>query len=127
MIHVHTPIARRTMTTDVQRRPSLVAVIVVEPLACAVTSPVADTVPTRGSLCAHVTSRPERTWPSASQVAAVSYTVAPTTSSVVTGTIVTSATGWGGEVDVHATSSRADVRSGINLRVDGAVIGPPGR
>src|SRR6266550_1388170 len=90
---LHTPIARCTTMTDVQRRPSLVAVIVVEPLACAVTSPVAETVPTPGSLCAHVTSRPRRTWPSASQIAALSCTVAPTTRSVVSGTIVTAATG----------------------------------
>src|SRR5205814_4499834 len=107
---LHTPIARCTTMTDVQRRPSLVAVIVVEPLACAVTSPVAETVPTPGSLCAHVTSRPRSTWPSASHIAALSCTVAPTTRSMVSGTIVTAATGGGGEVDAQPATGRAGGR-----------------
>jgi len=119
--------ARRTITTDVQCCPSLVAVIVVVPLLRAVTSPVADTVPTVGSLCVHVTSRPCSTRPEASQVVAVNCTLAPITISVVTGAIVMAATDGGGAVDAHARRSRAEIRGGISLPVDGAVIEPPVR
>lgn len=57
--------------------PSLVAVIVAEPAATAVTSPDADTVPIAVLLELHVTTRPVRTLLLASRVTAESCTVAP--------------------------------------------------
>ena len=55
-----------TVMADVPVCPSLVAVIVAEPVATAVTTPLAETVATAALLVAHVTTRPLRAVPFAS-------------------------------------------------------------
>src|SRR6266566_10041646 len=87
----HTPIGRNTTTTAVARRPSHVTVIVVEPPSSVVTSPVADTVATAGSLLAQVMARPRTPRPEASHIAAVNCTVSRTTTSTASGTMLTAA------------------------------------
>src|SRR5438093_1020980 len=58
--------------------PSLVAVIVADPAATPVTSPLADTVAIAGLELVQVTARPASTFPAASFGVAVSCVVAPT-------------------------------------------------
>src|SRR5213594_2835715 len=58
--------------------PSLVAVIVAEPVANAATSPLASTPATLDWLDDQITARPERALPAASSGVAVSCTVCPT-------------------------------------------------
>src|SRR5690349_21267823 len=100
--------------------------MVSEPPATAVASPVADTVPTVGSLCAHVTTRPCSTPPAASQVAAVNCTVPPTTTSALTGSIVTAATGADGSPALrHMETKSAQVTTRTSLPMGGDVMGPP--
>src|SRR6266566_4169140 len=82
-----------TVTVDVPLFPSLVAVIVVEPAALAVTSPVALTVAVVVLLLAQVIVRPVRALPAESLVVALSCVVAPTKSPAVAGLTVTEATG----------------------------------
>src|SRR2546426_7306312 len=82
-----------TVTAALPVLPSLVAVIVTAPAATPVTSPVEDTVATAGALDVQVTDRPESTLPAASFSVAVSCTVAPTSTTAVTGLITTDATG----------------------------------
>ena len=82
-----------TVTADVPLFPSLVAVIVVEPTATPVTTPVADTDATAAVLEVHVTTRPVRMVPVASFVVAVNCFVAPTATLAVAGATVTVATG----------------------------------
>src|SRR2546422_404295 len=82
-----------TVTAALPVFPSLVAVIVTAPAATPVTSPVEDTVATAGALDVQVTDRPESTLPAASFSVAVSCTVAPTSTTAVTGLITTDATG----------------------------------
>src|SRR5262245_12043120 len=78
--------------------PSLEAVITAAPAATPVTTPLAETVATAGSLDAHVTTRPVRVLPCASFVVAVSGPVAPTFTDNEPGVTVTVATGAGGGV-----------------------------
>src|SRR6266516_4028233 len=73
--------------------PSLVAVIVAEPAAPPVTSPLALTVATAVLLLAHVTVRPANRLPFASFGVAVSCTVWPTCTDAEAGLTVTDATG----------------------------------
>ena len=75
--------------------PSLVAVIVAEPAATAVTTPLARTVATAGASLAHVTERPVSVSPRASLSVAVSCGVAPTVRLSLAGATVTEATGAG--------------------------------
>src|SRR5207244_4109085 len=82
-----------TVTVDVPLCPSDVAVMVVEPAATPVTSPLAFTVPTDGLLLAHVTVRPLSALPFASFGVAVSWTACPTGTDADTGLTVTDATG----------------------------------
>jgi hypothetical protein len=84
---------RFTVTAALPLFPSLVAVIVTALAATPVTSPVEDTVATAGALDAQVMDRPESTWPAESVKVAVSCTVAPTSTTAVTGLIATDATG----------------------------------
>src|SRR5207248_10912714 len=70
----HTPIGRNTTTTAVARWPSHVTVTIIEPLIRAVTSPVLDTLPTAGSLLAHLIARPRTALPEASHIPAASRT-----------------------------------------------------
>ena len=73
--------------------PSLVAVIVADPAATAVTRPPAETVATAGALLDHVMTRPLSTLPAESFVVALSCAVPPTTTLAVAGATVTVATG----------------------------------
>src|SRR4051812_11469031 len=73
--------------------PSLVAVIVAEPTATAVTRPFADTVATLDALLDHVIVRPVSTLPAASLVVAVGCPDVLTRSVFVAGARVTGATG----------------------------------
>jgi hypothetical protein len=78
---------------DVPLLPSLVAVIVAEPAARAVTSPLALTLATPVLLLAHVTALPFNALPAESLGAAASWTVCPTSRLAVVGVTVTEATG----------------------------------
>src|SRR5436309_4242234 len=82
-----------TVIAAVPLFPSLVAVIVADPTATAVTRPLADTVATAGALLDQVTSRPVSTLPAESFVVAVSCTVAPALRLFDAGDTVTVATG----------------------------------
>ena len=82
-----------TVTAEVPLFPSLVAVIVVEPAAIAVTNPLPFTVATAVLLDAHVIVRPASTLPPASLSVAASCVVCPTAILTVAGLTVTDATG----------------------------------
>src|SRR5207302_7486421 len=82
-----------TVTTAAPLWPSLVAVIVADPAAAPVTSPLADTVATAQALDVQATARPVSTLPAASFSVAVSCTAPPTSMTAVTGLITTDATG----------------------------------
>ena len=82
-----------TVTAALPLFPSLVAVIVTALAATPVTSPVADTVAIAGFELVHVTTRPVSMLPAASSGVAVSCTVAPTSTTAVTGLTVTEAAG----------------------------------
>src|SRR5438093_4059984 len=82
-----------TVIAALPLRPSLVAVIVAEPSAAPVTSPVADTLTTSGAPLAHVTARPTNGLPLASLGVAVSCTVPPTATPALAGVTSTEATG----------------------------------
>src|SRR5213593_3549839 len=84
-----------TVTLDVPLCPSLVAVIVAEPVATPVTSPLPFTVATAVLLLDQVTTRPGRGFPFASFGVAVSCTVSPTCTLAGEGVTVTLATGTG--------------------------------
>src|SRR2546425_2283876 len=73
--------------------PSLVAVIVAEPAAAPVTSPLPFTVATPALLLAHVTVRPDSGAPVESCGVALSCTVWPTVTLAVAGVTATLATG----------------------------------
>lgn len=81
--------------------PSLVAVIVAVPALFAVTTPAVLTLATLGALDAQTRPRPERVFPLASYVIAVSVIVPPTLSEPLVGATATDATGMvGGGVTV---------------------------
>src|SRR6185503_12595033 len=82
-----------TVIDDVANLPSLVAVIVADPAATAVTRPLAETVATAGALLDQVTTRPLNTLPAESLVVALSCAVAPTRTLADAGDTVTVATG----------------------------------
>src|SRR3989442_10352237 len=82
-----------TVTAAVPLWPSLVAVIVVDPTARPVTSPLADTVATAPLLVVQVTVRPLSGFPLASLTVAVSCTAPPTYTFGAAGLSVTDATG----------------------------------
>src|SRR6059036_951290 len=82
-----------TVTADVPLCPSLVAVIVAEPAALPVTSPLALTVATAALLVAQLTARPDSGLPLASFAVAVSRTVSPACSAAEAGLTLTDATG----------------------------------
>src|SRR5947209_14107317 len=84
-----------TVIAAVPLFPSLVAVSVAVPTACAVTSPLALTVATAWLSLAQVTTRPESGVPFASLGVAVSWTVAPMSTLAVAGLTLTVATGAG--------------------------------
>src|SRR6266545_2247437 len=86
-------IGAATVTTAVPVLPSLVAVIVAEPVATAVSRPLVLTVATAGALLVHVTERPVNTFPLASLSVAVSCCVAPGFWLTVAGLSDTDATG----------------------------------
>jgi hypothetical protein len=73
--------------------PSLVAVIVAEPAATPVTTPLDETVAIPVLELDHVTARPVRTLLFASRVVAVSCAVCPTVTLAVAGVTLTDATG----------------------------------
>jgi len=82
-----------TVTTAVALCPSLVAVIVADPSATPVTTPLADTVATALLLVVQVTTRPLSVLPLASLRVAVSGTVPPMYRFGAAGLTVTAATG----------------------------------
>jgi len=82
-----------TLTAAPPLRPSLVAVIVADPPAFAVTSPVPSTVATPGLSLAHVTARLGRAFPAESRGMAASCAVCPTCTLTLAGVTVTEATG----------------------------------
>src|SRR4029077_20672621 len=81
-----------TVTLEVPLCPSLVAVIVAEPAATPVTTPLPFTVATAVLLLAHVTTRPVSGLPLASLGVSVSCTVCPTNTLAGAGVTVTEAT-----------------------------------
>ena len=90
--------ATRTFETEMEAvplRPSLTALMVVEPAATLVTSPLPFTNPTLELLLAHVTVRPVNTFPAESKVVAASCAVCPTSTLADAGLIVTAETGTG--------------------------------
>jgi len=84
-----------TLTADEPLWPSLVAVIVAEPPATPVTSPLPFTVATAVLLLPHVTTRPDSALPLASRGVAVSCTACPTPTLADAGVTLTDATGTG--------------------------------
>ena len=88
-------VAAVTVTVAVPFTPSLVAVIIAEPAATAVTSPLEFTVATAGVLDAQVTVRPVSVLPPASLRAAASCRVLPTKRLVLVGLTTTDATDAG--------------------------------
>jgi len=84
--------AAETAIPDVPVFPSLVAVIVVAPMATPVTSPVASTVATASFADDHVTVRPTSGFPAASSGCAWRCTVTPTWIAALGGLTVTDAT-----------------------------------
>ena len=84
-----------TVTADVPLLPSDVAVMVAEPAATPVTSPLPFTVATAVLLLDQVTTRPDNGLPFASFGVAVSCTVSPTVTLAGEGVTVTLATGTG--------------------------------
>src|SRR5207253_2409923 len=88
---VHAP-GCTTVTADVPFLPSLVAVIVAEPAATPVTSPLPLTVATPVLLLDQVTTRPDNGVPFASFGVAVSCSVSPTVTVAGDGLTVTVAT-----------------------------------
>src|SRR6266487_3748023 len=82
-----------TVTAAVPLIPSLVAVIVAEPAATAVTRPLAFTVATAALLDVQVTVRPVSELPAASFSAATNVRVLPPKRLAVAGLTVTDATG----------------------------------
>src|SRR3989441_59933 len=82
-----------TVTLDVPLWPSLVAVMVVEPIATPVTSPLALTVATALFELVHATARPFSGLPFASFGVAVSWTVPPGCMLTDAGVTATDATG----------------------------------
>ena len=86
--------------------PSLVAVIVADPVANAVTSPLASTPATLDWLDDQITARPERALPAASSGVAVSCTVCPTGVVPEGGVTTTWATGVAVPVSTDLGSSQ---------------------
>ena len=82
-----------TVIAAVPLFPSLVAVIVAEPVATALTNPLTETVATVALLLVQVTVRPLKGLPLASSGVAVSCCVAPTMSVADGGLTATEATG----------------------------------
>ena len=84
-----------TVTAPVPLRPSLVAVMVAEPAATPITSPLPFTVATAVLLLPQVTTRPESGFPLASLGVAVNCRVKPAGTLPEAGATVTDATGTG--------------------------------
>jgi hypothetical protein len=89
-----------TVTLAAPLFPSLVAVMVADPTATPVTTPLDDTVAMPVLELAHVTARPVSTLLLASYAVAVSCTVCPTATLGAVGETVTDATGAGTAVIV---------------------------
>jgi hypothetical protein len=85
-----------TVMAAVPLFPSLVAVIVADPAATPVTSPVEETVAAPALEVVHVTARPVSTVPPASRSVACSCVVCPACTLAEDGATVTVATGGGG-------------------------------
>src|SRR2546426_8250427 len=87
------PVPLDTMTVALPLLPSLVAVIIADPAATPVTTPLALTVAVAPLLVAHITTRPLSAFPPASLGVAVSCTVCPTVTLADAGLTATDATG----------------------------------
>jgi len=90
---MRTRVGGATVTLEVPLFPSVAAVIVAEPAATPVTSPLALTVAADGVELDHVTTRPDKAFPFESLGVAVSCTVWPTCSVADAGVTLTDATG----------------------------------
>src|SRR5437660_4930369 len=109
-----------TATLAVPVLPSLVAVIVLEPGASAVTTPLPFTVAIAVLLLDHVTARPVRTPPAESSVVATSDTVPPTSTLAEAGATLTEATGTGITVTVAVSDALLEGSAGATLYGPGA-------
>src|SRR5207247_8612127 len=87
------PVAAVAVTVARPLRPPLVAVIVADPAAFAVPSPLPLTVATTVLLLTHVTTRPGRAFPAESRGVAVSCPVWPAVRLTLAGVTLTAATG----------------------------------
>jgi hypothetical protein len=97
----------RTVIVALPLLPSLVAVIVAEPGAIALTTPVLDTVAIAVALLDHVIARPDSVAPFASRNVAESVTDPPMLRLAVPGFTTTDATGIGGGGVVAVTTTCA--------------------
>lgn len=96
--------------------PSAAAAIVADPAATAVTTPLAETVASAGSVEDHVTLRPTRTLPAASRSVAVACVVCPTVIEAVASATVMVATGAGGGGET-ATAAEPETPSTVAVTV----------
>src|SRR5688500_3211882 len=108
---MYRPDVAHTVTSTLRRFPSLSALTVAKPAACAVSSPVSETEATEALLVAQVTGRSVSSLSSASRGAAPSWRVAPTPSATTPGVTATYATPTDRTViaiDALRSSMRAD-------------------
>jgi hypothetical protein len=101
-----------------------VAVIVAEPAATALTSPLDDTVAIAASLLDQVIGAPEMTFPPASRAVALNVTVWPTVSVCDDGETVTEAAGAALTTTVANPSMPSTVAVMTALPTDTAVTSP---
>jgi hypothetical protein len=113
-----------TVTGAVPTTPSTVAVIVAEPAATAVTTPVAEMLATAVFDELHVTGRPVSTFPAASRALAVSCCVPPTSRLADGGDTLTTATGTGDTVTAAAPVTPSTVAEIVALPAATAVTIP---
>src|SRR4029077_3874498 len=113
-----------TVMAEVPLRPSLVAVIVADPTATPVTSPLPLTVATAVLSLDHVTTRPDNGLPFASFGVAVSCTVKPCCTLAGDGVTVTEATGTGVTVSAEVPLLPSDVAVIVAVPTATAVTSP---
>ena len=107
-----------TVTLEVPDFPAHVAVIVAEPPAMPVTTPLEFTVAAAGLLVDHAMVCPVITFPCASLTVAASATVAPTAIDAVEGATVTVVTtGGGGGAEVTVTMDVPDFPADVAVIV----------
>lgn len=105
-------------------RPSLEALMMVEPRAMAVTTPVPDTDATAGDDDVHCTERSIRTLVNESRTLTISWRVTPTNSESVDGDNTTAATGTGATVICAVPTFPSLVAVTVAVPADMAVTNP---